>query len=143
MTEFPLPKSHFQVQWGGTRMQFQEVSGLSMEVDVIEYRAGNSPEFSVSKMPGLKKYGNITLKRGVIQGDNEFFDWWNSIQLHKVDRRDLTISLLDESHEPVMVWKVRNAFPVKITCPDLKADASELAIESLEVACEGIIIENN
>ncbi|MDF9800287.1 phage tail-like protein [Catalinimonas alkaloidigena] len=142
MTEFPLPKFHFQVNWGGTRMQFQEISGLSVEVDVIEYREGASPEFSPIKMPGLRKYGNITLKRGIVKGDNEFFQWWNTIQLHKVERRDITISLLDENHEPVVVWKIKNAFPVKIVWSDLKASASELALESLEIACEGIIVEN-
>ncbi|WPP48339.1 phage tail protein [Catalinimonas niigatensis] len=142
MNEFPLPIFHFQVDWGGTRINFQEVSGLDLEVEVIEYRAGASPEFSAIKMPGLKKYGNITLKRGIVQGDNEFFQWWNTIQLHKVERRDITISLLNENHEPVMSWKVRNAFPVKIVWSDLKATASEVALETLEIACEGITVEN-
>lgn len=142
MAEYPLPKFHFQVEWGGTRISFQEVSGLTVEVQVIEYREGASPEFSPVKMPGLKKYGNITLKRGIVKGDNEFFQWWNTIQLHKVERRDITISLLNENHEPVVVWKVKNAFPVKIVWSDLKASASEVALESLEIACEGIIVQN-
>ncbi len=142
MAEYPLPKFHFQVDWGGTRINFQEVSGLAVEVDVIEYREGASPDYAPIKMPGLRKYGNITLKRGIVQGDNEFFQWWNTIQLHKVERRDITISLLNEEHNPVVVWKVRNAFPVKIVWSDLKATASEVALESLEIACEGIVVQN-
>jgi phage tail-like protein len=143
MADYPLTKFHFKVDWGGTRIFFNEVSGLTVEVDVVEYREGASPEYSPVKMPGLRKYGNITLKRGMVKADNEFFQWWNSIQLNQVERRDIIISLLNESHEPVVVWKVKNAFPVKIVWSDLKSSASEVALESLEIACEGIIVENN
>lgn len=142
MAEYPLPKFHFLVNWGGTRMGFQKVSNLSMEVQVIEYREGGMPEHTAIKMPGLKKFNNITLKRGIVQGDNEFFQWWNTLQLNKVERRDVVISLLNENHEPVVVWKVRNAFPVKIVWGDLEASGNEVAIESLEIACEGIVVEN-
>lgn len=78
----------------------------------------------------------------MVKADNEFFQWWNSIQLTQVERRDIIISLLNESHEPVVVWKVKNAFPVKIVWSDLKASASEVALESLEIACEGIVVQN-
>jgi phage tail-like protein len=142
MAEYPLSKFHFQVNWGGTRMGFQKVSNLAMEVQVIEYREGSMPEHTVIKMPGLKKFSNITLKRGIVQGDNEFFQWWNTLQLSQVERRDVVISLLNENHEPVVVWKVRNAFPVKIEWSDLEASGNEIAIETLEIACEGIIVEN-
>jgi len=94
------------------------------------------------KMPGLKKYGNITLKRGVFAGDNEYFDWLNKVKLNKPERRDIVISLLNEEHEPVMTWKVLNAWPTKITSPDLKASGNEAAIETLEIAHEGVSIEN-
>ncbi len=137
---YPLPVFHFQVEWGGTKLGFSEVTGLNFEVQVIEYRHGLSPEYSTVKMPGMAKYGNITLKRGVIQGDNEFYDWINEVKLNKIDRRDITISLLNEDHEPVMTWSVRNAWPTKITSPDLKASANEAAIESIEIAHEGITI---
>lgn len=141
MSNYPLPVFHFQVEWGGNRLGFSEVSGLSIEVDVIEYREGGSPEYSTIKMPGLRKHANIVLKRGIMAGDNEFFEWLNSIRLHTVERRDMTISLLNENHEPVMVWRARNAFPVKLEGPVLRAEASEVAIETLEVAHEGLIVE--
>lgn len=142
MTAIPLANFHFQVDWGGTRMGFEEISNLSVEVDVIKYRDGLSPEYNVQKMPGMAKYSNITLKRGVFKGDNEFFDWWNTIQLNTVERRDITIKLLNESHEPVVLWKVKNAFPVKVEWTDLKSVSKEVAIESLEIAHEGMVIEN-
>ena len=142
MSEYPLPGYHFQVDWGGTRLGFSEVSGLDIEYQVIEYREGSSPEYSSMKMPGIPKYSNITLKRGIVAGDNEFFDWVKTINLNKVERRDITISLLNENHEPAMVWKVTNAFPVKLEGPGLKATGNEVAIESLELAHEGLTIES-
>jgi phage tail-like protein len=138
---YPLPVFHFQVDWGGTKLGFSEVTGLNIEVQVIEYRDGLSPDYSTVKMPGMVKFGNITLKRGVIEGDNEFYDWLNEIKLNKIERRDIIISLLNEDHEPVMNWKVRGAWPTKITSPDLKASANEAAIESIEIAHNGVTIE--
>ena len=141
MATYPLPKIHYQVQWGGSRLGFTEVTGLSVENELIEYREGNSPEYSKIKMPGMQKFGNITLKRGTFKSDNEFFKWWNTKSLGKVERRDLTVSLLNENHEPVIVWKVKNAWPVKLQSADLKSDANEVAIETLELAHEGLVIE--
>src|SRR5690606_34394690 len=109
-------------------------SGLNIENKVIEYRDGVSPEFSKIKMPGMREFSNITLKRGVFQGDNEFYNWLNTIALNNVERRDLTISLLNEAHDPVVVWKIRNAFPIKVQSTDLKGDGSEVAIEQLDLA---------
>lgn len=142
MADYPLPVFHFQVEWGGTNLGFKEVSGLNIATQVIEYRDGLSPEYSSIKMPGIPKYGNITLKRGILPADNEFFEWLNTTSLNKVDRRDLIISLLNENHEPVMTWKATSAFPVKIEGPGLKSDGNEVAIESIEIAHEGLTIEN-
>jgi phage tail-like protein len=139
---YPLPIYHFIVEWGGSRLAFSEVSGLEIEIPPIEYRDGASPEYAVQKMPGLKKYGNVVLKRGIVQGDGEFFDWFKTIRSNTVERRDVTISLLNEDHEPAVIWKVANAWPCKITAPDLKATGNEVAIESLELCHEGLTIEH-
>ena len=141
--QYPLPVFHVRVEWGGTRIGFSEVSGLTQEIQAIEYRDGSFPEYSSIKMPGLRKYNNITLKRGVIKADNDFFKWLSTVKLNTIERRDMTISLLNESHDPVMVWKVHNAFPVKVEGPQLKAAGNEVAIESIEVAHEGLEVDNN
>jgi phage tail-like protein len=143
MSNYPLPKFHFQVEWGGTKIGFTEVSGLDVETEVIEYRHGASPEYSKTKMPGMQKFGNITMKRGTFKSDNEYFTWWNSVKLNTIERRDLTIKLLDENHDPVVSWKVRNAWPVKVQSTELKADGNEVAIESIEIAHEGLTIQND
>lgn len=140
---YPLPNYHFIVQWGGNQIGFTEVTGLDINIDVIEYRSGSSPVQSVTKMPGLIKYSNITLKRGIVKGDTDFFKWINTIQQSTVERRDVVISLLNESHEPVMTWKARNAFPVKYSGPDLNAESSDVAIETLELAHEGLSLISN
>lgn len=140
---YPLSKFHFSVDWGGTKIGFTEVTGLDVEAEIIEYRHGASPVYSKIKMPGLKKYPNLTLKRGTFKGDNEYYEWWSSIQMNEVARRNITISLLDETLSPVVVWKVLNAWPTKITGTDLKADGNEVAIETMELAHEGLVVQNN
>jgi phage tail-like protein len=142
MANYPLPKFHFRVEWGGAKIGFSEVSGLSVETDVVEYRDGSSPEFHKIKMPGMQKFGNITMKRGIFQGDNDFFKWWNTVALNKIERRDVTISLLNESHEPVVVWKVKNAWPSKVQSTDLKSDDNGVAIETIELVHEGLVMQN-
>lgn len=139
---YPLVKFHFSVQWGGTNIGFTEVSGLDIKIEPIEYRHGASPEFNMTKMPGMQKYSNITLKRGSFANDNEFHSWMNTVKLNKIDRRDIIIQLLNEEHEPVIVWKVKNAFPVKIKSTNLKGDGNEVAIETMEIAHEGLVIQN-
>ena len=138
MEEYPIPKFHFSVDWGDTRIGFTEVTGLDVQLDVIEYRAGNSPEYHKIKQPGMVKYSNITLKRGTFVGDNQYYEWLNTVQLNKIERRDVTITLLNENHEPVVTWKIKKAWPIKVQSTDLKADGNEVAIETLELAHEGL-----
>lgn len=141
--QYPLPTFHFTVEWGGERIGFSEVTGLTQENQAIEYRDGSFPEYSSIKMPGLRKFSNITMKRGIIKSDNDFFKWLSTVKMNTVERRNLIISLRDEKLNPVMVWNVSNAFPVKVEGPQLKASANEVAIESIEVAHEGLELHND
>ena len=139
MAEYPLPKFHFQVDWGGAKISYMEVSGMDMQVEAIEYRHSDSKDFSKIKMPGMRKFSNITLKRGRFEQDFDFNNWLDEIANERVgNRRDLVIRLLNERHEPVAVWKATRCFPVKVTAPDLKSDANEVAVESIEIAHEGL-----
>jgi phage tail-like protein len=94
-------------------------------------------------MPGLRKFNNVTLKRGILKSDFDFAKWLTTIKLNTVDRRTLIVSLLNEEHQPVMVWKVMNAFPVKVEGPQLKASGNEVAIESIELAHEGLELQSD
>lgn len=142
MVNYPMTTYHFIVDWGGNQIPFTEVSGLNMEIEVIEYREGSSVNNHYAKMPGLRKYSNLVLKRGLVKGDHAFYHWMQSIHANAVERRDLVISLLNENHEPVMQWKVRRAWPCKIWGPSLKAGANEVAIETIELAHEGLELVN-
>ncbi len=140
---WPLPKFYFTLETADLKdAAFQEISGLDVEAQIIEYRHGNSVDFSTIKMPGIKKYGNVTLKKGIFKGDNKFWDWFNKIQLNTIERQPVTIKLLDQEKNPTMVWTLKNAWPTKITGTDLKSDGNEVAVETLEIAHEGLTIEN-
>lgn len=139
---WPMPKFHFQVKWDSEVMSFQEVSGLDVEAQPIEYRAGDSKTFSTVKMPGIKKFGNVTMKKGVFKSDNKFWDWFSEIKMNVIKRKPVTISLLDEEGNPTMVWTLANAWPSKITGTDLKSDGNEVAVESIEIVHEGLTIAN-
>jgi phage tail-like protein len=138
---WPLPKFYFAVEFGEDKaVNFQEVSGLDTETQIIEYRHGDSPVFSPIKMPGLAKVGNVTFKKGVFVNDNKFWDWYNEIKLNTIKRRTVIINLLDETGAPKMNWTLANAWPTKITGTDLKSDGNEVAVETLEVAYEVLTI---
>ncbi|MCP5275676.1 MAG: phage tail protein [Burkholderiales bacterium] len=139
---WPMPKFYFQVKWDSQVMSFQEVSGLDIQSEEIKYRHGDSPEFSVIKMPGMKKVGNITMKKGVFKGDNKFWDWFKDIKMNTIKRLPVTISLLDEGGNATMVWTLTNAWPTKITGTDLKSEGNEVAIETIEIVHEGLTIAN-
>ncbi|GAA4755067.1 hypothetical protein GCM10023229_40540 [Flavisolibacter ginsenosidimutans] len=140
MGNYPLSKYHFRVEWGGAQISFSEVGGLSMEIAVVEFREGSSPDQSAIKMPGLRKFTNIILKRGVKKADNDFFNWINSVRQNTVERRDIVISLLNEAHEPVAVWKVHNAWPCKYEVGAFNAASNDVLMETLELAHEGFIL---
>ncbi len=138
-----INRYHFSVDWGGSRIGFMEVSGLDIEIEAVIFRDGSSPEDGFRKMPGLRKYSNIILKRAITKGDNEFFAWINTKQIGAIEKRDVTISLLNEDHEPVVVWRVKNAFPVNYHGPVLLSNDSGLATETLVLTHEGLRVETN
>jgi len=138
---WPLPKFYFTVTLGDdTSISFQEVDGLDSETQVIEYRHGNSPIFYPIKMPGLGKVGNVTLRKGIFVNDAKFWTWYNEIKLNTIARRTVTIALLDETATPKMTWTLNNAWPTKITGTDLKSEGNEVAVESIEVAYETLVV---
>ena len=141
MSNNVLNRYHFSVDWGGSRIGFMEVSGLDIEIEAVSFRDGSSPEDNFRKMPGLRKYANISLKRAIVKGDNDFFVWINTKQVGAIEKRDISISLLNDEHEPVIVWRVKNAFPVHYIGPVLLSNDSGLAMETLVVTHEGIRVE--
>jgi phage tail-like protein len=142
----PYSAFNFQVVINGVsddgqavRGSFTEVSGLEVEIAPIEYRNG-SEDITVRKIPGLKKFTNITLKRGVV-GDLALWNWIKSVLEGRVQRADGSIMLLDENGQEVMRWNFRRAWPCKWSGPSLNAKTNEIAIETLEICHEGLDVE--
>jgi phage tail-like protein len=136
---YPVPVFHFKVTIGDHEGVFTEVSGLTNDVEVIEYRHGMS-KGEVFKMPGLSNTSDITLKKGVFKTDYHLYEWFYTVNLHTIQRRDIIISLLDENSDPVMTWEAHNCFPKSFTGPDLNAGSSEMSVESVELAHERLKI---
>jgi phage tail-like protein len=142
---YPMTTLHFAVSWQDSQntTSFSEVSGLNMEAELVEYRGGADPQLSTRKQPGLKKVGPVTLKRGIAPAEagNGLYEWFNTIVGGDVQRRTVTVSLLNEERTPAMTWKIRDAWPTKLEGPGLKSTGTDVAIESVEFACEAIEIE--
>ena len=126
---WPLPSFYFKISITNVGdMSCSEVSGL------------DSPVFTKQKMPGLRKAGEVTLKKGIFKDDKAMWDWINKVKLNTIQRETVTINLLDESGSPVKTWEVVNAWPKKITVEGFKADGNTAAIETLVLAHEGVNI---
>ena len=136
----PYPAQNFAVEIDGIEVaRFSEVSGLEATVDVIEYRNG-SEDITVRKLPGLVKYSNITLKRGIV-GDLSLWRWLSTVREGQAQRRDGVIVLLNERREPVLRIRFRRGWPCRWEGPTLNAQSNEVAMETLEICHEGLEVE--
>lgn len=134
----PLNGFNFLVEIDGiTVAGFSEVSGLASETAVIEYREGGDRQGTVRKIPGLTRYSNIVLKRGV-STDRTLWDWRRNVVNGVADRRDGAIVLLSADRQPVTRWLFHDGWPAKWEGPTLKASGNEVAIETIEIAHEGL-----
>jgi phage tail-like protein len=133
----PYVAFNYLIEIGGIRVGgFNEVSGLDGEIEPIDYRNGDE-DFVARKLPGMKKYPNIVLKRGII-GDLDAFQWFQAGAQGAVDRREGAIIMRDEQRNEVMRWKFVRGWACKYTGPSLKGDSSAVAIETIEICHEGM-----
>lgn len=140
MATYPYGKFRYKVEIDGiTAGGFSEVTGFDASIDVMEYREGDMVQTPM-KIPGLKKYGNITLKKGLADSI-ALYDWLDEGVTGEVNRKTITITLLDATETAVASWRVINAWPIKYTAPDFNATSSEVAVETLEIAHEGMTRE--
>lgn len=125
---------------GQTIGGFSEVSGIQAEVDVLEIQEGGQNSF-VHKLPGRVKHGNLTLRRGLATQD--LWDWFAELLEGRVRRRTVAVELLPETGDvPSKRWIYESAFPCRWNGPDLKADQSAVAIESVELCHHGFRAES-
>jgi phage tail-like protein len=119
---------------------FSECSGLEATVEVFEYREGGLNEY-VHKFPTRATFANVTLKHGVIYLYDDLWSWHNDWVQGAGKRKDGLIVLLDEAKQPAKIWKFKRGIPMKWVGPALNAAQSNVAIESLEIAHEGLELE--
>lgn len=120
---------------------FSEVGGLTAEGDSVDYREGSDLQANVRKLIGLRKYTNLTLKRGYTQ-DRALWNWYTNVMNGMPDRRNVTIVLMNERREAVLRWHAENAWINKIEGPALKAASNDVAMESVELVHEGLTLES-
>ncbi len=137
----PYHVFNFLVEINGiTRAGFRECSGLDSANDAVDYREGNE-DITVRKLPGLVKYSNITLKWGITD-DASLWEWRKKAIDGKVERKNGSIILLDDAGEENLRWNFREGWPTKWTGPSFNATGNEVAIETLEIAHEGLELQN-
>ena len=138
----PYGAYNFLVEIDGmTVAGFSEVDGLGTEIVYTDYRNGNDKINSPRKLVGLRKFTNLTLKRGVV-GSTDLFDWLKQAAEGVPSARNLAITLLDEARQPVLTWKVHRAQPQKWAGPHLQAGvANAIAMEELVLVHEGLEME--
>ncbi len=119
---------------------FSDVGGLQSDGEIADYRTGMDIPLTMRRIPGLRKFGPITLKRGMVS-DTTLWDWYRNIVKGQQDRRNGSVILMDEQRNDVLRWHFESGWPNKITGPDLKASGNEVAIETLEIIVEDIVLE--
>jgi phage tail-like protein len=137
----PYRAYNFRVEFDGVLLAaFAEVSGLTSKSGSVDYRDGITDRAGIGRVVGLQKYPSVTLKRG-LAGD-PLMQWWRTLSVGgQPERRTLTITLLNETGVPLSRWRIANAWISKIEGPNLSATGNEVAMESIELAHEGVTLE--
>jgi phage tail-like protein len=146
-TAYPLPSYNYRVEIAGTAIGFSEVSGLSIKRETTTYKesptGGGAPGPVVMHMPAQPTHPTITLKKGVIRKGSVgvLYSWISAIQINQVDKRDVYVRLCDEKGDAIISWKVQNAFPTKLDAPAFTANSNDVAVETMELLADSILIE--
>ena len=145
MTTYPLTTLHFAVTWDDAEgtTSFSEANGLAAEWENVEYRGGADPQLSTRKQPGLQKFSDVTLTRGIAPAETGLglFTWYQEATSGSLVRRNVTISLLNEVGQAAMIWKIKEAWPVKLEIGALKSTGNEVAVETCVFTHEGLACE--
>lgn len=145
-SDYPLPSYNYKVDIGKDTIAFSEVSGLNIAYEKTVYKESSTESGKASprvfRMPAQATDTTLTLKKGLVPAKSApaLYDWINSISLNQVQKKDIVISLCDETGKPVVSWTVINAFPTKLDAPSFSATSNDAAIESMELLADGASI---
>lgn len=144
---YPLPVYNYRVEIGSDAVAFSEVSGLNIVIETTTYKESptesGAPGPRVMHMPAQGTPANVTLKKGVVRNSSvsTLFNWINATQINQIEKKDIFVRLCDEKGDAVISWKVINAFPTKLDAPTFDANSNDVAIESMELMGDGVLVE--
>jgi phage tail-like protein len=145
---YPLPVYNYRVEIAGETISFSEVSGLNLEFETSTFKESQTESGlrgpRILYMPSQIKPLNVTLKKGVVRGGaglTALYNWLNTTQINQIEKKDIYIRLCDENGAPVISWKVINAFPTKLDAPTFDAKSNDVAIESMSLMADRLMIE--
>ena len=139
----PIPVFYYRVTIAGEdSIAFSEVSGLNFQYETITYKDGLSYKDGPKYMPGFYNAINLTLQKGIVPTDSFLLNWFKTIRLNTVEKRDVRIDLLNENGEATVSWTAKDAFPTKLDAPSFNASSNEVAIESLELMATFLEVSN-
>lgn len=146
-TTYPIPVYNYRIEIGSDAVAFSEVSGLSVSYETTTYKESpvesGIPGPRVMHMPAQSSAATVTLKKGIVRGASvaALYDWINATQINQTEKKDIFVRLCDENGEPVISWKVTNAFPTKLDAPTFDANSNDVAVESMELTADGVTID--
>ena len=134
----PYRGFNFRIELDNTSVAaFRDCSGLTLNTDAVDYREGTDAWLSVRKLTGLRKFSNITLKRGYTD-NKDLWNWYKNVLNGSADRRNGAIVLQDEQHNDVLRWNFQNGWICKWEGPTMTATSNDVAIESIEICHERV-----
>jgi len=144
---YPLPVYNYKVEIDGVAVSFSEISGLSIAFETTTYK--ESPTASgqlgptILYMPAQRQGVNISLRKGLVRGTSiaTLYSWINTTKINQIQKKDIYVRLMDEEGNAVVSWKVINAFPTKLDAPSFDANSNDVAVESMELMADRVIIE--
>jgi phage tail-like protein len=146
-TLYPLPVYNYKVEIDGVAIAFSEVSGLTIQYEVTTFKQSPTESGKVGPtvlhMPAQASPTNISLKKGMVRGSSiaTLYKWISGIRINQIQKKDIYVRLMDESGAAVISWKVINAFPTKLDAPTFDANSNDVAVESMELRADDILIE--
>lgn len=148
-TAYPLPVYNYRIEIGADAVAFSEVSGLSRSYETTTYKESpvesGVPGPRVMHMPAQQPAATVTLKKGILHGTSvaTLYDWINSTQLNRTEKKDIYVRLCDENGDPVISWKIANAFPTKLDAPTFDTNSNDVAVESMELTADLVTMEES
>jgi len=144
---YPLPSYNYRVEINGVAVSFSEVNGLSVGFETTTYKESpvesGAPGPRVMHMPAQISPAKVTLKKGLVRGKSlpALYAWINSTQTNLIEKKDVSVRLCDENGAPVVSWKIINAFPTKLDAPAFSAASNDVAIETIELMADRILMD--